>query len=64
MDETIPESDHMNIPYLPATQQKIAQFLTTQFTLTPPVQPEPEPEPQAQPELKQQTQPDDTPTVA
>ena len=56
MDETIPESDHMNIPYLPATQQKIAQFLTTQFTLTPPVQQAPEQQPQAQP--------DDTPTVA
>ena len=35
MDETIPDSDHMNIPYLPATQQKIAQFLTAQFTQAP-----------------------------
>ncbi|TWI66233.1 hypothetical protein IP91_02045 [Pseudoduganella lurida] len=33
-DEIIPESDHMNIPYLPLTQQKIAQFLTTQFAQT------------------------------
>ena len=41
MDETIPDSDHMNIPYLPATQHKIAQFLTTQFMLTPPLQPVP-----------------------
>ncbi|QGZ39773.1 hypothetical protein IP92_02081 [Pseudoduganella flava] len=37
LDETIPASDHMNIPYLPATQQKIAQFLTLQFTLAQPL---------------------------
>lgn len=48
LDETIPDSDHMNIPYLPATQQKIAQFLTAQFTQTQPLQP----------------LPDDTPTAA
>jgi dipeptidyl aminopeptidase/acylaminoacyl peptidase len=36
-DEIIPDSDHMNIPYLPATQQKIAQFLTTQFAVTQPL---------------------------
>jgi hypothetical protein len=31
-DEIIPDSDHLNIPYLPATQQKIASFLQAQFT--------------------------------
>lgn len=31
LDETIPESNHLNIPYLPATQDKIAGFLTAQF---------------------------------
>jgi dipeptidyl aminopeptidase/acylaminoacyl peptidase len=31
LDETVPDSDHMNIPYLPATQHKIAAFLTAQF---------------------------------
>lgn len=36
-DETIPDSDHMNIPYLPLTQQKIAQFLTTQFAVAQPL---------------------------
>ena len=36
-DEIVPDSDHMNIPYLPATQQKIAQFLTTQFAVTQPL---------------------------
>jgi uncharacterized protein len=35
LDETIPESDHMNIPYLQETQQRIARFLTSQFA--PPV---------------------------
>jgi len=30
-DEVIPDSDHMNIPYLAATQARIAGFLTTQF---------------------------------
>lgn len=31
LDEIIPDSDHLNIPYLPATQDKIAGFLTAQF---------------------------------
>ena len=31
LDETVPDSDHMNIPYLEATQDKIAAFLTCQF---------------------------------
>lgn len=31
LDETIPDSDHMDIPYLPETQQRIARFLTSQF---------------------------------
>ena len=31
LDEIIPDSDHMNIPYLPATQDKIAAFLAAQF---------------------------------
>jgi len=30
-DETIPGSDHRNIPYLEATQERIADFLTTKF---------------------------------
>jgi hypothetical protein len=30
-DETVPESDHMNIPYLEDTQARIARFLTSQF---------------------------------
>jgi dienelactone hydrolase len=30
-DDTIPESDHLNIPYLEATQSRIAAFLGTQF---------------------------------
>jgi dipeptidyl aminopeptidase/acylaminoacyl peptidase len=30
-DETVPDSDHMNIPYLAATQDRIAEFLSTQF---------------------------------
>lgn len=34
LDEIIPDSDHLNIPYLPATQDKIAGFLTSQFSLT------------------------------
>lgn len=33
-DEVIPASDHLNIPYLDATQQRIARFLTRQFTTT------------------------------
>lgn len=31
LDETVPESDHMNIPYLESTQTRIATFLTEQF---------------------------------
>jgi len=31
LDETIPDSDHMDIPYLPETQQRVARFLTAQF---------------------------------
>jgi hypothetical protein len=31
LDETIPDSDHMDIPYLPETQLRIARFLTAQF---------------------------------
>lgn len=34
LDEIIPDSDHLNIPYLPATQDKIAGFLASQFALT------------------------------
>jgi hypothetical protein len=30
-DDTIPESNHLNIPYLEATQERIARFLATQF---------------------------------
>jgi hypothetical protein len=30
-DETIPDSDHYNIPYLEATQNRIADFLTAKF---------------------------------
>ena len=30
-DDTVPNSDHMNIPYLEATQALIASFLTKQF---------------------------------
>jgi dipeptidyl aminopeptidase/acylaminoacyl peptidase len=30
-DETVPDSDHMNIPYLESTQARIAAFLTAQF---------------------------------
>lgn len=32
LDETVPESDHMNIPYLEATQSRIAEFLRKQFS--------------------------------
>ncbi|MES2016913.1 MAG: alpha/beta fold hydrolase [Pseudomonadota bacterium] len=32
LDETVPDSDHMNIPYLDSTQARIAQFLTGQFS--------------------------------
>ncbi len=31
-DDIVPESDHMNIPYLEDTQSRIANFLTTQFS--------------------------------
>jgi len=30
-DDIVPGSDHMNIPYLEATQERVASFLTTQF---------------------------------
>lgn len=30
-DDVVPESDHMNIPYLEGTQERIASFLATQF---------------------------------
>jgi dipeptidyl aminopeptidase/acylaminoacyl peptidase len=32
-DEIVPDSDHMNIPYLESTQARIAEFLSTQFRL-------------------------------
>jgi hypothetical protein len=32
LDETIPGSDHLNIPYLETTQERIARFLATQFS--------------------------------
>ncbi len=31
-DETVPDSDHMNIPYLESTQGRIAEFLSAQFS--------------------------------
>ncbi|MFL6657546.1 MAG: alpha/beta hydrolase [Massilia sp.] len=31
LDETVPDSDHMNIPYLEVTQARIAEFLIGQF---------------------------------
>jgi dipeptidyl aminopeptidase/acylaminoacyl peptidase len=31
-DEIVPGSDHLNIPYLEATQSRIASFLRAQFT--------------------------------
>jgi hypothetical protein len=31
-DETVPGSDHLNIPYLEDTQARIARFLTSQFS--------------------------------
>ncbi|MDB5918110.1 MAG: alpha/beta hydrolase, partial [Massilia sp.] len=34
-DEIVPESDHLNIPYLPTTQARIAEFLGAQFRLPP-----------------------------
>ena len=39
-DEIVPDSDHMNIPYLEATQTRIAAFLSAQFA-RPPVPPLP-----------------------
>jgi hypothetical protein len=33
-DDTVPDSDHMNIPYLEGTQSRIAAFLTSQFAKT------------------------------
>jgi dipeptidyl aminopeptidase/acylaminoacyl peptidase len=33
LDETVPDSDHLNIPYLETTQTRIASFLSTQFGL-------------------------------
>jgi len=33
-DETVPDSDHMNIPYLESTQARIASFLAGQFSLS------------------------------
>lgn len=35
LDEIIPDSDHLNIPYLPATQARIASFLSAQFEQVP-----------------------------
>ena len=32
LDETVPDSNHMNIPYLAATQERIATFLAYQFS--------------------------------
>jgi dipeptidyl aminopeptidase/acylaminoacyl peptidase len=32
-DDIVPDSDHMNIPYLEATQSRIASFLTAQFAM-------------------------------
>ena len=34
-DETVPDSDHMNIPYLESTQLRIASFLTSRFSEAP-----------------------------
>jgi dipeptidyl aminopeptidase/acylaminoacyl peptidase len=31
-DEVVPGSDHMNIPYLAATQERVARFLSGQFS--------------------------------
>jgi dipeptidyl aminopeptidase/acylaminoacyl peptidase len=35
LDETVPDSDHMTIPYLAATQDRIAAFLAFQFSQAP-----------------------------
>ena len=32
LDQTVPDSDHMNIPYLAATQELVATFLQEQFS--------------------------------
>jgi pimeloyl-ACP methyl ester carboxylesterase len=42
-DEIVPGSDHLNIPYLDATQARIANFLQTQFSQVPPGQVRPGP---------------------
>ena len=34
-DEMVPGSNHMNIPYLPATQDRVASFLSEQFNQIP-----------------------------
>jgi dipeptidyl aminopeptidase/acylaminoacyl peptidase len=34
-DEIVPDSDHMNIPYLEATQDRIASFLSSRFNQPP-----------------------------
>jgi hypothetical protein len=31
-DEIIPDSDHINIPYLESTQARIASFLASRFS--------------------------------
>jgi len=31
-DEIVPDSDHLNIPYLASTQERIASFLATRFS--------------------------------
>jgi hypothetical protein len=36
-DDIVPDSDHMNIPYLEGTQSRIANFLTAQFAKPLPV---------------------------
>jgi hypothetical protein len=49
-DEIVPGSDHMNIPYLEATQALVASFLTRQFAkpVETPVLPAATPEPELQ----------------
>lgn len=61
-DETVPGSDHMNIPYLEATQALIAGFLTRQFSRqagTPhlPAGDAPEPKAEAEAEAKAEAAP-------
>ncbi len=41
LDETIADSDHMTIPYMEATQDRIAAFLARQFSLPLPASPAP-----------------------